>query len=285
MAVTTIHTYHRPADAAEAWALLSSGGESVRLLAGGTDLVVRCPPQVRELVDLAAVGLGGVTTTADGQLRLGATTTFTELLEAPEVAAYATGVLGDVLGQLGSVLHRNSATIGGHVARARMSDLIPALVVVDASVALHDGTDRQLPLTEYLEGVPGPHLITAVLLPVLPPRSATAFERFSRTSFDHAVLNACCRVDLDPSGQVAQVRIAVGEPSILGRRLPGIEAALPVGSDLTSGAVDEVVRVTRETIECRDDGFASAAYRRHLAGVAVGRCLTRVMTELQGGPR
>jgi aerobic carbon-monoxide dehydrogenase medium subunit len=285
MAVTTIRTYHRPADAAEAWELVSAGGDTVRLLAGGSDLMVRCPPQVRELVDLASAGLGGVTTTAEGQLRLGATTTFTELLESPAVAAYGTGVLAAVLGKLGSVLHRNSATIGGHVARARMSDLIPALVAVDATVAVHDGTDRVLPLTEYLDGVPGPHLITAVLLPVLPARSAAAFERFSRTSYDLALLNACCRVDLGASGQVSQARVVVGEPAILGRRLPAAEAALADGAPLTSAAIDEVVRVTRDTVTCRDDGFASATYRRHLAGVAVGRCLTRVMTELQGGAR
>jgi CO/xanthine dehydrogenase FAD-binding subunit len=284
MAVTTIRTYHRPADAGEAWALLSAGGDAVRLLAGGTDLVVRCPPQVRELVDLAAAGLGGVTTTPDGRLRLGATATFTELLETPEVAAYGAGVLGDVLGQLGSVLHRNSATIGGHVARARMSDLIPVLVALDATVTLRDGRgDHELPLTGYLEGEPGPHLVTAVLLPVLPARSAAAFERFSRTSFDHALLDACCRVDLDETGQVTQARVVVGEPAILGRRLPEAEAALPVGGPLTTETIDEVVRVTRGTVTCRDDGFASATYRRHLAGVAVGRCLTRVMTALQGG--
>jgi aerobic carbon-monoxide dehydrogenase medium subunit len=283
MAVTTIHTYHRPADVTAAWALLSDGGDAVRPLAGGTDLVVRCPPEVHELVDLADAGLSGVTTSADGQLRLGATTTFTELFETPEVAAYGTGVVGDVLGQLGSVLHRNSATIGGHVARARMSDLIPVLVAVDATIAIHDGADRELPLEAYLAGAPGPHLVTAVLLPVLPPRSAVAFERFSRTSFDLALLNACCRVDLDDAGLVAGIRLVVGEPAILGRRVPAVEAALPVGTSLTAEAIDEVVRVSRETVECRDDGFASATYRRHLAGVAIGRALTRVMAELQGG--
>jgi aerobic carbon-monoxide dehydrogenase medium subunit len=288
MPVTTIRTYHRPPDVDAAWALLSAGGDAVRLLAGGSDLVVRCPPQVRELVDLADAGLGGVTTSADGQLRLGAMATFTELLEVPEVVAYGTGVVGDVVGQLGSVLHRNSATIGGHVARARMSDLIPVLVAVDATVALHDGAaeDRPepvVPLAELLAGLPRPHLITAVLLPVLPPRSAAAFERFSRTSFDHALLNACCRVDLDDAGRVAGSRIVVGEPAILGRRLPAAEAALPAGAPLTSEAIAEVVRATRGTVECRDDGFASAEYRRHLAGLAVGRCLTRVATELQEG--
>jgi CO/xanthine dehydrogenase FAD-binding subunit len=53
----------------------------------------------------------------DGGLRLGAMTTFTELLEHPG-SPPRHGVLAEMLGQLGSVLHRNSATIGGHVARA-----------------------------------------------------------------------------------------------------------------------------------------------------------------------
>jgi aerobic carbon-monoxide dehydrogenase medium subunit len=280
--VAQITTYHRPHDVAAAWALLDGGGDAVRLLAGGTDLVVRCPVEVRELVDLTGTGLTGVSTSADGRLRLGATTTFTELLETPEVRAYGTGVVGEMLGQLGSVLHRNSATIGGHVARARMSDVVPVLLAVDATVVVYDGSEHELPFAEYLAELPAVRLVTAVVFPALPDRSAAAFVRFSRSSFDHAMLNASCRLELDADGSTVAARVVVGEPAILGRRLPAAEQAL-LGRPPGPQPIADAVRATRDTIGCRDDAIASAEYRRHLAGVAVERCLATVVARLSGG--
>jgi CO/xanthine dehydrogenase FAD-binding subunit len=282
--VAQVTTYHRPRDVASAWALLAEGGDAVRLLAGGTDLVARCPAEVRELVDLVDAGLGGVSTTADGGLRLGATTTFTELLEAPEVRAYGTGVIGEMLAQLGSVLHRNSATIGGHVARARMSDVVPVLLALDATVVVHDGSEHELPLVEFLAAPPGVRLVTAVVLPAPPSRSAAAFVRFSRSSFDLALLNASCRLDLDDDGLSGAVRVVVGEPAILGRRVPEAEQAL-LGRPPGPQPIADAVRATRDTISCRDDPLASAEYRRHLAGVAVERCLEMVVARSPGGAR
>jgi aerobic carbon-monoxide dehydrogenase medium subunit len=284
MPATRITAYHRPTDLASVWALVDAGGTAVRLLAGGTDLVARCPAEVRELVDLSAAGLGGITTDDEGRLRVGAMTTFTELLEDPRTAAYGTGVLGEVLRQVGSVLHRNSATIGGHVARARLSDLVPVLLTVDAAVASYDGTEHVAPLDVYLATAHGPHVITAVTLPAWPAGSAAAFERFARCSFDHALLAVSCRVDLADDGTVADARVAVGEPSILGRRVPTIEQAVRGGS-LDETHVGEVVATARETIECRDDWIATAAYRRHLTGVLVGRCLRTTAARLREGGR
>jgi aerobic carbon-monoxide dehydrogenase medium subunit len=280
--VAQITAYHRPRDVAAAWALLATGGNTVRLLAGGTDLVVRCPAEVRQLVDLTDAGLAGVVTSADGRLRLGATATFTELLETPEVSAYGTGVVGEMLGQLGSVLHRNSATIGGHVARARMSDVVPVLLAVDANVVVYDGAEHELSLAEFLAGPPGVRLVTAVVLPAPPDRSAAAFVRFSRSSFDHAMLNASCRLEVDEDGDTVAARVIVGEPAILGRRLPAAEQAL-LGRAPGPQPIADAVRATRDTITCRDDAIASAEYRRHLAGVAVERCLDTVIARLPGG--
>jgi CO/xanthine dehydrogenase FAD-binding subunit len=166
--VNHITDFHRPEDVETAWALLRDGGETVRLLGGGTDLVVSCPPEVRELVDLAHAGLADMTVEADGGLRLGAMATFTDLLEHPAVRAHATGVVAEMLGQVGSVLHRNSATLGGHLARGRMSDVIPVLVALDATVVTYDGEDHELPLPDYLAASRALHVVTSRPAPRAP---------------------------------------------------------------------------------------------------------------------
>jgi aerobic carbon-monoxide dehydrogenase medium subunit len=281
MPTDQITGFHRPDDLAAVWALLRDGDSSVRLLGGGTDLVVACPAEVHTLVDLADAGLGDIVAEDDGSLRLGAMASFTELLEHPALRSHGTGVLAEMFGQVGSVLHRNSATLGGHLARGRMSDVIPVLVALDATIVTHTGEDHELPLPDYLAEDQGPHIVREVRLPGLPARSGAAFLRFSRTSFDHAILNGCCRVDLD-GGEVADARVVIGETAVLGRRLAAAEEAL-VGGVLDQDRIEAAAQAAQETVETRGDWVASAEYRRHLAGVTVRRCLTAAAERLGEG--
>jgi aerobic carbon-monoxide dehydrogenase medium subunit len=282
MPTDQITGFHRPTGLASAWALLRDGDASVRLLGGGTDLVVACPAEVHTLVDLADAGLGDIATGDDGRLILGAMASFTELLEHPAVRRHGTGVLAEMFGQVGSVLHRNSATLGGHLARSRMSDVIPVLVALDATVVIYDGEDHELPLPDYLAEDRGAHIVREVRLPALPARSGAAFLRFSRTSFDHAILNGCCRVDLDADDEVVDARVVIGETAVLGRRLAAAEAAL-VGGVLDAERIEAAAQTAQATVETRGDWVASADYRRHLAGVTVRRCLTTAAERLGEG--
>lgn len=281
MPLTQIERYHRPSDLDAAWRQLVDGDGASLLLGGGTDLVVRCPPSTRALIDLGGVGLRFVEIADDGGLRLGAMSTFTDLLEHPAVVTYATGVVGEMLSQVGSVLHRNSATLGGHVVRSRLSDVLPVLLALDASVVVYAGERTVMDLADYLARDPGPHVVVEVRLPPPASGSAAAFTRFSRTAFDHALVNACCRVDLD-GGVVTAARVVVGESATVGRRVDEAEEPL-VGGPLTPEAVAAAVEATRAAVELRGDWIATAEYRRHLAAVAVERCLGAVADRLPGG--
>jgi aerobic carbon-monoxide dehydrogenase medium subunit len=282
MVLTHVRAYHRPGDLEAAWALVRDGGDAVRLLAGGTDLVAACPPAVRELVDLQDAGLDAIAVGGDGAVRIGAMATFTALLEHPGLARLAGGVLAETLAQVGSVLHRNSATVGGHLARGRLSDVIPTLLALDARVVLYAGERRELALRDYYAQRPGAHVLVEVLVPALPARSAAAFQRFSRAAFDHALVNGCCRVDLDERGRVSAARVVVGETATLGTHLPAVEAGL-VDRALTPATIAAAAAAVRAAVDMRGDWVASAAYRRHLAGVVVQRCLETAAARLDGG--
>ncbi len=274
----TIAHYHRPPDLDTAWQLLRDAGGSARLLAGGSDLVLRCPPEVDTLIDLSAAGLAGVTRRADGSLTIGAMTTFSDLLAAPAATDHLGGLLHDVLADFGSVLHRNQATVGGHVARARMSDLIPGLLAADAEVVVRTEDTRTRPLADHLAAPPGAHVLTELHLPAPPGPAAGAFTRFSRSAFDHALLNVAVVVHLD-AGVVHTARVVIGETGVLGRRLPDAEAAL-TGKPPTPSAIDAAARAVVAGLDPRQDALASADYRRHLAGVGTRRCLQQVVARL-----
>lgn len=281
MVLTHIRGYVRPASAEEAWAALAERGKAAKAIGGGIDVLLYATREITTLVDLADLGLSYV---RDGdEMAIGATTTFTEIIESPLARKHLNGILIEVLKKVASPLQRNLATIGGTLGSAHpWSDVIPLLLVLDAEVAVYDGEARTLALAEYFTVRANGErpLITEVRLPVPPAGSACAFEEFSRTGFDVATLNCACFVTLD-SGRCETVRIAVGGTPALATRRETVEAAL-VGGLLDDETIDRIAALAGETIEARNDRRASAAYRRDLARVGVSRCLRRIGEKLGG---
>lgn len=279
-----IERFERPTSVEAAWRLLEDLAPAGRLLAGGTDLAGRCPPEVTTLIDLGRAGLRQVEVGVDGAVRIGAGTTFTDLLENPDLSTYGHGVVAETVVHVGSMLHRNSATVGGHVARGRLSDVIPTLLALDAEVIVHDGSEHVVALADYyrLGRNREPHVVVAVLLPPSPQGAGTAFERFARSAYDHALVNAACRVVLD-GGRVVDARIVIGEIVTLGRSVPEAEEAL-VGRPAEPGVFAEVAATAAVRRDLVGDWMVTADHRRHVAEVLVRRALGRAAERARKGP-
>jgi CO/xanthine dehydrogenase FAD-binding subunit len=264
-----ISGYDRPATVAEAFAAVAAGAVPV---SGGIDVILRAPRGPTTLVDLTGLPLAGIVR-QDDTIVVGATTTLTEMLHHPETASVANGVIEEMLREVGSPLLRNLATIGGHVARGRLSDVIPVLLALDTTIQFHDGSDESEALAGFYAraGHREPLIVTGITIPVPQARSAAAFRKFSRTRFDLAILNATCQVDLD-GGTVTAARIVVGETPALGASVAECEDAL-IGGPLDESTIDRCAAIAAEAVPARDDDRATAEYRRSLATVLVRRCL------------
>jgi CO/xanthine dehydrogenase FAD-binding subunit len=276
-----ISEYLRPASLDEAWRRIADGAPNVRLLSGGSDLTISAPPEVTTLVDIGKALDSSITTAGDGSVHIGAGATLTAVLEHPALVAHAGGVIPEMMVQVGSPLLRNSATIGGHLARGRLSDVVPVLIALDAEVGIHrDGGQTSMSLTRYLsEGHnTRPHILTEIRLPALPQSSAAAFNRVARTAFDFPILNACCRVDLGPQG-VDQVRIVCGATPHLSERAAQAEASIRSGG-LSTSSIETASRLAGEEVPTGSGWVASAEYRSHLVEVLIARCLTTVAERL-----
>jgi carbon-monoxide dehydrogenase medium subunit len=271
-----LETVVRPRTLQEAWEERVKAGDRGRFLAGGIDLVLSAPPTVQTLIDLSALGLLGIRRDGD-DLVIGAMTTLSGVLESASVAEVCGGFLVEVLHRVASPLQRNLATIGGAVARAHSwSDVVPALLVLDARLDVFDGRESRVRLVDYYdvraEG-PGP-LLTAVVIPA-DAKGSAAFEKFARTAFDVGALNCACFVsETDEADD--PVRVAVGGTPALARRLPGAEGIVRE-QGLTVAGIGGAARAAAEEIDARDDRRATAAYRRVLAEVGVRRCLERIV--------
>lgn len=279
MSVHTIEQHVRPTSVEEAFAAL---GPASRLLGGGTDLMLHAPPEVTTLVDLSGLSLGFIETGDDGY-RIGALATLTEMLEHPGLASHLGGLLPEMLVHVGSPLLRNVATIGGHLARGRLSDVVPVLLAADTSIGWFDGEHHRALLGEFLaeEVHLAPMLITEILVPAAPRGDAGAFVKFARVFYDIAMLNVACVLGAD-NGTITRARIAIGETPRVGALVPAAAGAVMgerPGPDVFAAAA----AAAQETVETGSDGRAGADYRRQLIGVGVRRALARAAERLGSG--
>ena len=273
----------RPTSLEEALAALKEHDGKARLLAGGIDLVLFPPADAETLIDLSQLSLSYVKKEKNG-LAIGAMTTMTEVLEAPLMRDYLGGVVVEMLRDVASPLLRNQATMGGTLVSANpWSDVITLFLALDAQITVFDGETRTLPLAgiyparTHLSGT----ILTEVVLPKYPSGTYAAFQQFSRTGFDVALLNCACWVQIK-GGSCTEARVVVGGTPRLATSVPEAEAAL-VGRPLTDETIQQVANTAREATETRDDRRASAAYRKELVAVGAKRCLRQIEAQVRKG--
>ena len=128
--------YHRASSVDEAVWLLQEH-EGAKLLAGGHSLIPSMKLRLAQpavLVDLGAIdGLRGIESTDDGELNIGAMTTYAEIAADDRAKSY--GALHDAVSNIGDVQVRNRGTIGGNLAHNDPASDLPAVaLVLDATL-------------------------------------------------------------------------------------------------------------------------------------------------------
>jgi carbon-monoxide dehydrogenase medium subunit len=207
-------TYERPSHLDEAVGLLTRHGTDARLLAGGTDLIIRLRdgtlrPSV--VVDLKRIAeRDGSIVSADGVLRIGARTTMTDIAADERIRRDYTA-LAEGAAVVGSVQIRNRATLAGNICNASpAADTSPALLAFGAVVVIvGQAGERRLPLDGFFvrSGVtnmaPG-ELVTAIELPMpAVARGSTHVRRTRRRGHDLASVTLACAVAADGVTRIA----------------------------------------------------------------------------------
>jgi carbon-monoxide dehydrogenase medium subunit len=282
---------HHATSYEDAVALLSRYSPDVRLLAGGTDVLIDLKnngSSVNHLVTLERIeSMHGIAEEADG-LRIGALTTISEIDESPSISG-AYEILRDATSQMATHQIRNTATIGGNIAGANpCADLPPALIVLNAMTTLISGQGpRQVPLHDLITGpretaVAQDELLAAILLPRPPPRFGAAYARFGlRNGNAIAVATVAASLILDDDGAVHNVHVAMGAVAPRPIKVDAANLWLE-GRKLNGDSFDEVARAAIEATQPISDLRASAEYRRELVGVLTKRALMTAEERAKG---
>jgi len=244
------------------------------------------------LVSLRDVsGLNRIEAT-NGALRLGALVTHREAEVSPLVRERIP-VLAETFRRVATVRIRHMATVGGALAHADPNQDPPVtLVALGARVEIRGaGGPRELPLTEffrdYYESALAPgELVTAVTVPLLPAASGASFIKFlPRTADDYATVAVSVVVTLEPDGErCREARIALGSVGVTPIRARAAEALL-AGERLGEGLLRAAGEAVKGEVDPLSDHRGSAAYKREMAAVMVGRAITQAWETARGFSR
>lgn len=256
---------------------------TVKLMAGGTDLLVRLrdagldgkPPLVllQNIEGLADIDLD------KGVLCIGSGASFSAIMAHPLVRKHAP-LLAKAVGTIGGPAIRNMGTLGGNIVTASPAgDSLPPLYAMDARVELVSSRGaRTIPIVEFIGG-PGKtdiqkdEILTQIRIPVDQGFQSQCFEKVGlRRSLAIAVASFCGRLKFAQDGTVAKVCFAWGSvaPTVAGS--PEAAAAI-TGRRLNRDSITKSVAAATASLSPIDDIRASAHYRRTVAGGLLKRFL------------
>ena len=265
-------------------AACAAAGEGARWLAGGQSLVPALNMRLLEpelLIDLNGLAeLTGIDETAGG-LRLGALTRHAELSRSPLVARLAP-LLARAAPHIAHAAIRNRGTLGGSLAHADPAAELPACAVaLDALLHIQGpkGT-RRIAARDFFTGVFSTALmqgeiIVAIEIPKPAPGTLPLFAELARRQGDYAIAGIAGTARLE-AGLLREARLVffgIGNRPV---EAPQAAAAL-VGRQ--PERIDAAVAALARDLDPTADLNASAAMKRQLAGVLLGRALGGLMAQ------
>ena len=269
----------QPSSLQEAVGLLDPDDPTIRPLGGGTALMLMMKLglfQPSLLVSLAEVeeAYRGISAAADGALTIGALTP----LRALEQSADIPDVVRRTMRTLSNVRVRNVATVGGSLAHGDPHmDLPPVMTALGASVTVMGPSgERTIALEDLYQGyyetalVPN-ELIASLSVPSQAGMRAAYKKVTTRSADDWPALGVAVSIDLEGAVKVV-VSAAMEKPT----RMTGSESLLSGGT-----SDDEVLKragdAAAEEAELISDPQGSAAYKRELLRVTVGRAVRQAL--------
>lgn len=280
--------YVAPATVDEAVAVLKQHGQSARVLAGGTDLIVQERERRRDvgvMVDVKSIPeLTQVTIGADGSLKVGAAASCASLYRNPEIQKRFPALV-DSASLIGGIQIQSRASLGGNLCNSSpAADSIPTLIALGAVCEIAGpGGRRSVPVEEFCTA-PGRNvlgdgeMLVSLTFPAPAANSGAAFERFiPRNEMDIAVTNAAANITLSADGsKFESARIAVGAVAPTPLFVKAAGDAL-VGQPVNAETIEKAAEAARAAATPITDMRGSVEQRKHLAAVLTRRVINKAI--------
>jgi len=281
--------YLQPKSLEEALELLDKYGEQAKLLAGGTDLIVKMKDGVVKpeyVIDLSRLEELKFISKENGVIKIGALTTLREIEMSPIVRGYVL-VLSDAVEKMASWQVRNLGTIGGNLCNASpAADTAPPLLVLEAELKLTSSEgERTVPIDQFFTG-PGEtilknnELLTEIQIPIMSDHVGTAFLKLGRrVAHTLSIVSVATSVVVEDD-VFKDVRIALGSVAPTPVRAKKTEDRFR-GLSAAKDVVEKNCVWVVEDISPISDVRASAEYRKEMSIVLTKRALIEALDEVR----
>ena len=272
--------YEAPTSIDAATSLLTENLKTIKVLAGGTDVIVqmhseRIEPEL--IVDIKNIPeLKQIEKTVDG-FKFGAAISGKDLMLNEGFNKVWPGIM-DGVRLIGSLQIRGRASVGGNLCNASpAADSVPPMIAA-AAIANIVGPagNRNVPV-ETIIVKPGQtsltkgEIVVSFQLPNRPPRSGNAYLRFTpRTEMDIAVIGVAINLTLDDNEICNSARVALGAvaPTPI---LDENAAETLIGTKLDEEALENLARAVQKSISPINDKRGTIEFREDVVGVLAKR--------------
>ena len=273
-----------PTSLAEAYAHLSQRCGAVKIIAGGTDLMVLMNAHVldaREFLDIWRVDeLRGITGDGD-TLRIGALTTYTQLIKSELIQKHAPSLVA-ASRTIGAIQIQNRGTIGGNIVNASPAgDSLPVLAAYDAEIELGSarGT-RRVPFNQFYTGyrrsvLEQDELVLCVRIPKLQKGEVDFFWKVGTRraqAISKTVIAAKARVE---DKKINSISIAVGSVAPTVIRARQTESLLR-GSAISMELINAARKLIAKEVSPITDLRSTEHYRRTVTGNVLAKFLRQL---------
>lgn len=259
----------RPANVREAAVALGPNQGRTRAMAGGIDVInaLKCGEHVEQIVYLRDIAeLRGIRCDAQ-TVDILAATTHREIERSPMLAAALPDLL-PIVRDVGNIRTRVVGTIGGNLmAGHRNYDWLPIVAALEGELVFTNGdTSTSIPAERLATASGGWSLPDGLLTTIRISIAGRPRLRFIRRFKPVLSIAVCLRTD--ENGQ--RLRVAVG----------CMHAAPVVCTPRYIDAIESEIghAIAADLPDAHDDGYASAGYRRYLAGTLIGRTIAEMVS-------
>jgi CO/xanthine dehydrogenase FAD-binding subunit len=273
---------HTPKTLREAYEVLQQERGRMKVLAGGTDLMVTLHAQVEEHPAYMNIWgleeLRGIAETGD-KIRIGALTTYTQIIRSPLLQQHA-AILIQASKLVGASQIQNRGTLGGNIVNASPAgDTLPVLAVFEAELEIGSARGiRKIPFNQFYSGYRQTELAPEELLLAihLPKPAHDDWQYFRKVGTRQA--QAISKVVLailarrDQQHKIDFIRIAYGSVAPTVIRAPQTEALL-TQRVLSEELIKQARQSVRQEVHPISDVRSTEEYRRVISGNILGRAL------------
>jgi len=269
--------------------VLAEHGDSARIVAGATDLILEIERGISKdvdvLVDITRVaGLDAITLDEKNILHLGPLVTHNHCVASKLIREKAFP-LAQACWSVGAPQIRNRGTVAGNLITASpANDTIPPMMALGASVTLRScNGERFVPLSDFYLGVRktvlrSDEMMVDITFPALDENQRGTFLKLGlRQAQSISVVNVAIVLAFD-GDKVSDAKITLGAVSPTIIHADKAEASL-LRRSLDDSVITEAAQLAKDAARPIDDIRASAAYRREMVRILTSRGLRTILDD------